>query len=56
MAPEEVARRYRAQGYDFYCQSDHFMEQFGYPVTDTTGFRTPDFTTILGAELHAPAL
>lgn len=56
LPPEEVARRYRAQGYHFYCQSDHFMEQFGYPITDTTGYRTEDFTTILGAELHAPGL
>jgi len=56
LPPEEVARRYRAQGYDFYCQSDHFMDQFGYPITDTTAFRTDDFTTIIGAELHAPGL
>lgn len=56
LPPEEVARRYRAQGYHFYCQSDHFMEQFGYPVTDTTAYRADDFTTILGAELHAPGL
>lgn len=56
LPPEEVARRYRAQGYHFYCQSDHFMEEFGYPITDTTAFRTDDFTTILGAELHAPSL
>jgi hypothetical protein len=56
LPPEEVARRYRANGYHFYCQSDHFMEEFGYPITDTSAFRTDDFTTILGAELHAPSL
>lgn len=56
LPPEEVARRYRAAGYHFYCQSDHFMEEFGYPVTDTSAFRTEAFTTILGAELHAPGL
>ena len=56
LPPEEVARRYRANGYHFYCQSDHFMEAFGYPITDTTGLRAEGFTTILGAELHAPAL
>lgn len=56
LPPEEVARRYRAAGYHFYCQSDHFMAEFGYPVTDTTAFRSADFTTILGAELHAPSL
>jgi len=27
-----------------------------YPITDTTAFRTDDFTTLLGAELHAPSL
>jgi hypothetical protein len=32
------------------------MEEFGYPITDTTAFRADDFTTILGAELHAPSL
>lgn len=56
LPPEEVARRYRAHGYDFYCQSDHFIEAYGYPVTDTTGFRAEGFTTLLGAELHAPSL
>jgi hypothetical protein len=56
LPPEEVARRYQAQGYHFYCQSDHFMEQFGYPITDTTPYRTEDFTSILGAELHAPSI
>jgi hypothetical protein len=56
LPPEEVARRYQANGYHFYCQSDHFMEAFGYPITDTTGSRTEGFTTILGAELHAPEL
>jgi hypothetical protein len=56
LPPEEVARRYRANGYHFYCQSDHFMEVFGYPITDTTDLRTETFTTIPGAELHAPAL
>ena len=56
LPPEEVARRYQAQGYHFYCQSDHFMAEFDFPITDTTGCRTEGFTTILGAELHAPAL
>ncbi len=56
LPPEEVARRYRARGYDFYCQTDHFLDTYGFPITDTTGFRGEGFTTILGAELHAPAL
>lgn len=56
LSPEEVARRYRAQGYHFYCQSDHFMAAYDFPVTDTTTFRTDGFTTLLGSELHAPTL
>lgn len=52
-APEEVCRRYRERGYDFLCLSDHFLDVYEFPITDTTGFRTDGFTTILGAELHA---
>jgi catechol 2,3-dioxygenase-like lactoylglutathione lyase family enzyme len=53
--PAEVCRRYRAEGYDFLALTDHFMGAYGYPITDTTALRTPGFTTILGAELHAGA-
>lgn len=53
-APEEVCRTYREAGYDFLCLSDHFLERFGFPVVDTTPYRTADFTTIFGAEIHAP--
>lgn len=55
LPPEEVCRRYRERGYDFICISDHFLERYGYPVTDTLSLRSEGFTTILGAELHAPA-
>jgi hypothetical protein len=55
LPPEEVCRRYRAAGYDFLCLSDHFLSQYGFPVVDTRSFRTNTFTTILGAEVHAPA-
>ena len=44
---------YRDMGYDFLAITDHFMEQFRYPITDTSAYRTDDFTTIFGAELHA---
>jgi hypothetical protein len=50
---EEVCRRYRAAGYDFISITDHAMEAYGYPVTDTSELRTGDFTTLIGAELHA---
>lgn len=51
----EVCRRYRAAGYDFTVVSDHFRAKYGFPLTDTRAFRGDGFTTILGAELHAPA-
>ena len=56
LAPAEVCRRYKAEGYDFIALTDHFVGQFGYPISDTTGFRDSSFTTILGAELHSGAM
>jgi len=53
LEPAEVCRRYAAEGYDFIALTDHFVGQYGYPVTDTTGFRQNGFTTILGAEVHS---
>ena len=53
LAPEEVSRRYRAMGYDFYALTDHFLARYDWPITDTTGHRAPGFTTLIGAELHA---
>ncbi|MEJ0012232.1 MAG: CehA/McbA family metallohydrolase [Bauldia sp.] len=53
--PEEVCRLYRDSGYDFLCLSDHFVPKYGFPIVDTMPFRTNSFTTILGAEIHAPA-
>jgi hypothetical protein len=56
LSPEAVCAAYREKGYDFLAITDHFLEEFGYPVTDTTVFRDGEFTTLIGAELHAPAL
>lgn len=56
LEPEEVCRRYRAEGYDFIALTDHFIGAYGYPITDTKPFRRNDFTTILGAELHSGAM
>ena len=53
LSPEEVCRRYRAEGYDFISMTDHLVGRFGYPIADTRPFHTSDFTTIIGAELHA---
>ena len=56
LEPEEVCRRYRAEGYDFISLTDHFVGAFDYPITDTRPYRTNNFTTILGAELHSGAM
>ena len=55
LAPEAVCAHYREAGYDFIALTDHFIKRYGYPVADTRRFRTNRFTTIPGAELHAPA-
>jgi hypothetical protein len=52
--PAALIARYRDAGYDFLTVTDHFLEGFGWPITDTRPFRDRDFTTIIGAELHAP--
>jgi hypothetical protein len=52
-SPVEVAAAYRSAGYDFIALSDHFEERYGWRVTDTRGLRTPEFTTLLAAELSS---
>jgi hypothetical protein len=52
-SPEEVCRFYERQGYDFLSLTDHFLEQYGWPLADTRPFRSQTFTTIIGAELHS---
>jgi hypothetical protein len=54
VSPEEACRGYEKAGYDFVCISDHFRDKYNYPITDTREFRNSNFTTIIGAELHAP--
>jgi hypothetical protein len=51
----EVCATYREAGYDFLAITDHFLPKYRFPIVDTRPFRAPGFTTILGAELHAPA-
>ncbi len=53
--PEQVIAFYRNAGYDFLALSDHFMEQYGWKISDTRGLRDEGFTTLIAAELHAPA-
>ncbi|MEO0547732.1 MAG: CehA/McbA family metallohydrolase [Pseudomonadota bacterium] len=56
LEPEEVCRRYKAEGYDFLALTDHFVGRYGYPIVDTVPFRDNQFTTILGAEVHSGAM
>ncbi len=56
LSPEEVCRRYQAEGYDFLALTDHFVGMWGYPIVDTKPMRNNGFTTILGAELHSGAM
>lgn len=53
--PDRVCALYRDAGYDFVAITDHFRPNYGYPITDTRAFRDAGFTTLIGAELHAPA-
>lgn len=55
LPPEDLASLYKESGYDFLAITDHFRERYGFPVTDTRPYRRDGFTTLLGAELHAPA-
>jgi predicted metal-dependent phosphoesterase TrpH len=54
LEPEAVVATYRERGYDFLALTDHFLAPFDFPLTDTRAFRDANFTTLLGAELHAP--
>lgn len=54
LSPAETVRIYQDAGYDFLALTDHFRPEHGYPVTDTRPLRSDGFTTLIGAELHAP--
>jgi hypothetical protein len=53
IGPEAVCDLYRAMGYDFISLTEHFLPNYDYPLADTRPYRTDDFTTLIGAELHA---
>ncbi len=55
LVPASVCELYRDAGYDFITVSDHFLPKYNFPITDTRPWRTDRFTTIPGAEVHAPA-
>ncbi len=56
LPPEDVCRRYKAEGYDFIALTDHFIGLYGFPIVDTVPYRDEGFTTILGAEVHSGAM
>ncbi|MBL4731314.1 MAG: CehA/McbA family metallohydrolase [Rhizobiaceae bacterium] len=51
---EKVIESYSNAGYDFLMMSEHFVEAFKWPIADTRAMRSNKFTTLIGAELHAP--
>jgi hypothetical protein len=51
-SPEDVCRFYETRGYDFLALTEHFLEQYDWPLADTRPYRNACFTTIIGAELH----
>ncbi len=53
LTPEAVIAAYRNAGYDFVQLSEHFLDAYGWPIADTRRWRSNDFTTLIGAELHA---
>jgi hypothetical protein len=54
LEPGQVVERYKNAGYDFMMLSEHFIGNFTWPIADTRTFRSNNFTTIIGAEIHAP--
>ncbi len=54
LPPQAVIEAYKNAGYDFLQLSEHFIEHFNWPIADTRSFRSNNFTTLIGVELHAP--
>ncbi len=53
LPPDKVVEAYKNAGYDFIMLSEHFVDQFEWPIADTRPMRSNCFTTIIGAEIHA---
>ncbi len=51
--PADVVEAYKRAGYDFLQLSDHFLGRFDWPIADTRKLRSNQFTTLIGAEVHA---
>src|ERR1700729_2119032 len=52
--PVDVVEAYKRAGYDFLQVSDHFLGRSDWPIADTRKLPS-DFTTLIGAEVHAMA-
>ena len=52
--PDQAVEAYKATGYDFMMLSEHFLDRYSWPIADTRKARSNRFTTLIGAELHAP--
>jgi hypothetical protein len=55
LSPGDVTDAYKRAGYDFLQVSDHFLGRFDWPIADTRKLRSDNFTTLIGAEVHALA-
>jgi hypothetical protein len=53
LAPQDVCKFYHDVGYHFVALTDHFMERYSYPITESSIYQQPDFITLTGAELHS---
>ncbi len=53
LSPERVVEANKRAGNDIIEQSDHFLARYDWPITDTRPFRSNNFTTLIGAEMHA---
>ena len=43
LSPAQVCQRYRHAGYDFLALTDHFLERYQWPLSDTRAFRDEQF-------------
>jgi hypothetical protein len=53
LAVDKAVEAYKDAGYDFVQMSEHFIGRYHWPIADTRKFRSNNFTTLIGAELHA---
>lgn len=54
LTTEQVVEAYRTSGYDFLSITDHFLASYQWPIIDTRAYQKDGFTTLIGAEIHAP--